>query len=214
MIAVTFAHPSESRDFVRLTHPRPNEIQIFHTGVGGKTCRERLEPFLKSQPIDLLISSGFAGGIDPSLGVGDLLLAENHSAPQLLERAREILIARVGKLATTERVVEGAAERERLAKEHRAVAVDMETEWIARACAAHQIPMLSLRAISDTAAAPFPAPPNVLFNLQRQRTNLLRLTGYLVTHPLAIAGLTRFARQVSSARASLTGGLAILVREL
>jgi len=81
MIAVTFAHPSESRDFVRLIRPQPNETKIFHTGVGGKACRERLEPFLESQSIDLLISSGFAGGVDSSLGVGDLLLAENYSAP-------------------------------------------------------------------------------------------------------------------------------------
>jgi len=132
----------------------------------------------------------------------------------LLGRAQEILIARTGKLATTERVVEGGAERERFARENHAVAVDMETEWIARACAAHQVPMLSLRAISDTAAAPFPAPPHVLFDLQRQKTNLLQLIPYLVTHPLAIARLRRFARQVSSARASLTGGLALLVREL
>ena len=214
MIAVTFAHPSESRDFVRLARPRPNEIKIFHTGVGGKACREQLEPFLESQSIDLLISSGFAGGIDSSLGVGDLLLAENYSAPPFLARAREILIARVGKLATADRVIEGEANRERFALEHHAVAVDMETEWIARACAAHQIPMLSLRAISDTAAAPFPAPPHVLFDLQRQRTNHFQLARYLITHPLAIAGLTRFARQVSSARASLTSGVALLVREL
>jgi adenosylhomocysteine nucleosidase len=214
MIAVTFAHPSESRDFVRVARPRPNHVKIFHTGVGTKASRERLEPFLASQSFDVLISSGFAGGVDPSLGAGDLLLAENYSAPHLLAQAREVLIARVGRLVTTDRVIEDATERARFAEEHQAAAVDMETKWIAAACAEHQIPMISLRAISDTAAAPFPAPPHVLFNIERQKTSLSRLGGYLIRHPLAIPRLTRFARQVSAARASLTGGLALLISEL
>ena len=214
MIAVTFAHPSESRDFVRLMRNRPNEIKIFHTGVGAKACRARLEPFLDGQRLDYLISSGFAGGVDSSLGVGDLLLAENYSDPQLLARARETLGQRVAKLATADRVIEGAAERARFAHEHKAVAVDMESAWIARACAAREIPMLSLRAISDTAAAPFPAPPGVLFDLDRQRTSAFKLTAYLLRNPSAVVRLQRFSKQVATARASLTNALTVLLREV
>ena len=127
----------------------------------------------------MLISSGFAGGTDPSLGTGDLFLAENYSDPQLLALARAVVISRVGKLVTVDRVIEGEAERTRFAREHGAGAIDMETEWIARACAAKNVPMLSLRAISDTAAAPFPAPPNVFFDLERQRTNATGLARHL-----------------------------------
>ncbi|MGB8343194.1 MAG: hypothetical protein WCE51_16540 [Chthoniobacterales bacterium] len=211
MIAITFAHPSESRDFLRLLGERHHEVRVLHTGVGGEACRTEIDPFLDAQRFDFLISSGFAGGADPSLGVADLLLAENFSDPDLLRRARSALISRVAKLVTADRVIDSAAERARLAQEHGAAAIDMETEWIAQACAAREIPMLSLRAISDTIAAPFPAPPEVLFDLERQRTNPWRLTGHLLTHPSAIVGLARFARQVALARTRLATALDELI---
>ncbi len=211
MIAITFAHPSESRDFLRLLGERHHEVRVLHTGVGGEACRAQIDPFLNTQRFDFLISSGFAGGADPSLGVADLLLAENFSDPDLLRRARSALISRVAKLVTADRVIDSAADRARLAQEHGAAAIDMETEWIAQACAAREIPMLSLRAISDTIAAPFPAPPEVLFDLDRQRTNPWRLTGHLLTHPSAIVGLARFARQVALARTRLATALDELI---
>ncbi len=214
MIAVTFALPNESSDFRRLLGARGAEIAILHTGVGKKTCQARLAPFLDARPFALLISSGFAGGVEPSLGAGDLLLAENFSDPQLLARAEEILIARVARLATADRIIEGEAERLALARAHDAAAVDMETQWIAAACAERNLPLLSLRAISDTAAAPFPAPPAVLFDMEKQRTDPFRLLRHLLGHPSEVVRLIRFARQIARARENLTAALALLVREL
>ena len=213
MIAVTFALPSESSDFRRLLGGRHREVAILHTGVGAKICRERIGPFLDTQRFDFLISSGFAGGVASSLGVGDLLLAENFSDPALLARARETVISQVAKLVTADRLIESTAQREQFAREHAAAAVDMETEWIARACVARKIPLLSLRVISDTAAAPFPAPSAVLFDLIRQKTDALKLTAYLARHPLGVVRLVRFARQIAFARANLTTALSVLVRE-
>ncbi len=161
-----------------------------------------------------MVSSGFAGGVDPSLGAGDLLLAENFSDPALLARARTLLTCRVAKLATVDRIVESVAERDAFAREHNAAAVDMETQWIAEACASRNVPFLSLRVISDTAAAPFPAPPQVLFDLERQRTSPMRLLSYLLRHPTGIGRLIRFARQIGSARANLAVALEVVMREL
>lgn len=214
MIAVTFAVPSESQGFRQLLDRSNHEVAILHTGVGEKTTRERIGKFLEGQRFRFLLSSGFAGGVAPSLGVGDLLLAENYSDPQLLARSQDILIAQTGKLATADRVIETAAEREAFARAEHAEAVDMETATIAEACAARQLPMLSLRVISDTAAAPFPAPPAVLFNLARQKTEPLALAAYLARHPGGVVRLMRFARQIGVARNSLTSALAILTREL
>ena len=213
MIAVSFALPSESSDFRRLLGDRHRKVAILHTGVGAEVCRKRIGPFLDAQRFDFLISSGFAGGVAPSLGVGDLLLAENFSDPALLGRAREALISHVANLATADRIIESPAEREQFARQHSAAAVDMETEWIARACAARKIPMLSLRVISDTAAALFPAPPTVLFDLRRQKTDALKLTVYLARHPFGVVRLMRFARQIAFARANLTVALDVIVRE-
>ena len=214
MIAVTFALPDESNEFVRLLRRRDAPVTVFHTGVGEKICRARIEPFLDSQRFDLLISSGFAGGTDPSLGVGELLLAENFSDPELLARAQDLLVSRVGRLVTARRVIESESERAELAGKDAAAAVDMETEWIARACAARKIPMLSLRAISDTAAAPFPLPPTVLFDLARQKTDPLKLTSHLLRHPSHVVRLIRFARQIAAVRQTLGAALFELIVSL
>jgi len=214
MLAVTFALPSESRDFVRLLAGRHQEVEVFHTGVGAALADRRIEGFLDSKPFTLLISSGFAGGVDHSLGVGNLFVAENFSDPKLLEQARELLICRTGKLVSTDRVIENAEERTAFAREHGAHAVDMETEQIASACATRKIPLLSLRAISDSTAAPFPAPASVLFDLERQRTRFRRLAPYLLTRPHAVVRLARFARQIAAARTELAIGLKELIEDL
>src|SRR4051794_39003347 len=133
MIAVTFALPSESKDFVRLLGAGRQGIEVFHTGMGAAVTNARLEALLDSEPVEFLISSGFAGGTDDSLRVGDLLLAGNISDPELLARARELLNCPVGKLATTDRILESAEDRAAFARQHGAVAVDMETETIAQA---------------------------------------------------------------------------------
>lgn len=214
MFAVTFALPNESSAFLSQLGGHNEKVRILHTGVGEKICRERIDPFLDSQSFDLLISSGFAGGADPALDVGDLFWAENFSDPELLARARKVLAHRAGRLVTAPRVIESGSARAKLAREEGAAAVDMETEWIARACAVRKIPMLSLRVISDTTAAPFPVPPEILFDLERQKTKALTLAAHLFKHPSQIVRLIRFARQIAAVRATLGAALYELVVSL
>ncbi|MEO7725051.1 MAG: hypothetical protein ABIU29_10290, partial [Chthoniobacterales bacterium] len=128
-----------------------------------------------------------------------------------VEPGQSPISAHLARLATIDRIIENAAERAQFAREHDAAAVDMETEWIAQACSARKIRLLSLRVISDTAAAPFPAPPAVLFDLERQQTNPGRLGAYLLRHPPAVVRLIRFARQIAAARANLAAALDLFV---
>lgn len=231
MIAIVFALPAESSDFVRLltkpiVHARAGvesirgqihgqPVALFHTGVGEKSCRKHIEDFLRQQQLKYLISTGFAGALDAELLIGDLLLSENFSDPELLASPHlDFADARlfVGKLATVPGIIDSKFERERWAAESGAAAVDMETEFIAAACAAHQVPMLSLRVISDTPAEPFPAPPEVLFDLEKQKTNFARLALYLATHPLAAVRLNAFRQRVALARQTLTSALDRVLR--
>src|SRR4051794_862096 len=100
MIAVTFALPAESADFVRrLESPSLNSregvenirgrlhgklVAVIHTGVGKMVCRQRMEVMFRREKFEWLISSGFAGALEPELRVGHLLVAENYSSPKLL----------------------------------------------------------------------------------------------------------------------------------
>jgi hypothetical protein len=90
----------------------------------------------------------------------------------------------------------------------------METELIARACAEHGIPLLSLRVITDTPREPFPAPPNILFDIERQRTHLLKLARFLLAHPNKIPRLIEFARRIARAQKILATALVQVVRNL
>jgi adenosylhomocysteine nucleosidase len=231
MIAITFALPAESSDFVRrLEQPRlisregvenirgrlhGKLVAVIHTGVGKMVCRERMEVMLRRERFEYLISSGFAGALEKELRVGHLLVSENYSTPKILESPALELANEstfLGRLATVPRMIESAGQRQTLNKRTGAAAVDMETETIAELCAAHELPMLSVRAISDAAGEPFPAPADVLFDLAKQKTNFVRLGGYLLTHPGAFSRLNAFRERIGVARKALADALEKILR--
>jgi nucleoside phosphorylase len=231
MIAITFALPAESSDFVSLLEKpclnsregvesirgliHGKSIAVVHTGVGRKVCCERMEVLLRRERFEYLISAGFAGALDNELRIGNLLVAENFSSPQLLRSPRLDLPADglfIGKLLTASEMIESIAEREQLATKTGAAAVDMETEFIAEACADRELPILSLRAISDTPSEPFPAPAHVLFDVEKQKTDFRRIAFYLVTHPGAFSRLNVFRERVAIARKALATTLERILR--
>jgi len=111
-------------------------------------------------------------------------------------------------------LIDSSEERERIAGETRASAVDMETEFIARACAVHGIALLALRVITDTPTEPFPAPPGVLFDVQQQRTHFGRLARFFLIHPSRMPALIQFARRVARARKTLASALNAVVQAI
>jgi hypothetical protein len=109
-------------------------------------------------------------------------------------------------------MIESAEERNKIAQTTGAAAADMETEFIARACAERGIPLLSLRVISDTPRKPFPAPAKVLFDIDRQRTSVENLALYLLQHPSAIPRLIAFARRIAQAREILANAIVSILQ--
>lgn len=228
---VTFALPDEGRDFVRLLNNPSRgggrlapvrgelsgrEVTVAFTGVGsGEDCRRRLESALESRP-DWVLASGFAGGLSAELKVGDLIIGENHSDPGLVERAFRVLSAlrvRGGVLTTQPMLAETVEAKAALAVVTGAIAVDMETGWIAEACARAGTPMLSLRVISDGAEQAFPAPGHVLFDVARQRPRYARLPLWLLAHPGQIAPFVRFVRGLAPARRKLAKALQAMISD-
>jgi nucleoside phosphorylase len=232
MIAITFALPAESSAFLsqlrnksragrngiqtirsEINH-RP--IEVLHTGVGEKVCCQRLEKFIEDQEFDLLISSGFAGALNDELQVGDLLLARNFSTIELSARQEALsnLPIRVADLSSMPTSIDSRDERNKIARTTGAVAVDMETEFIARVCTARGIPLLSLRVITDTPRQSFPAPAHILFDIAKQRTDLPKLATFFLAHPNRIPRLAQFSRRIVNARKTLANALVAILREL
>ena len=227
-IAVTFALPSESSQFLRRLGNKSRtdrkgisivrgtighrSIEVIHTGVGEKICTERIAKFLENELFDFLISAGFAGSLNHELQVNDLLVAKNFSTIDLKHASLSNVSIYAANMLTVPALIDSNEERERIARESRASAVDMETEFIARACTAHGIPLLALRVITDTPTQPFPAPANVLFDIQQQRTHIAVLARFLLTHPKRVPGLVHFARRVARARKILASALNTVVQ--
>ncbi len=229
MIAITFALPTESSDLRRRLRDARKDgdflsgsiddraVAILHTGVGAKNCSARMEALLHKARPRVVISSGFAGAVAEELQVGDLVLAENFSDQDLLTRAERVLHdlkPRVAKLFTATSIIDSTAERNEIARESGAAAVDMETGSIFGICKAHGVQLLSLRAISDAPNEPFPAPPSVLFDIERQQPSYGRLFAYLLRHPASIGPLLRFSGRIARIRDKLTDAIVALVREL
>ncbi len=232
MIAVTFALPAESSEFLRRLTKKSRAdrngitairgtidertIEVLHTGIGEDICRERIAKFLENQQFDFLISAGFAGSLNNELRVNDLLVAKNFSTIDL-KRAHSLvspLLIHPIDLLTVSAVIDSGEERDRIARESGASAVDMETEFIARACAAHGIPLLALRVITDTPRQPFPAPPSVLFDIAKQRTGLAKLARFFLMHPNRVPHLVQFARRIGRAKKILASALVTILRDL
>jgi nucleoside phosphorylase len=232
MIAVTFALPAESSRFLRRLHNKSRSdhngirivrgeienrtIEVVHTGVGEKICRQRMASFLQDRQFKWLISAGFAGALNDRLDVGDLLLAENFSTAQLSEArvALSTLPIHIADLLTVPSMIDSREERITIAQTTGAAAADMETEFIARACAEHRVPLLSLRVISDTPSEPFPAPSRILFDIERQRTDLGKLAAFFLVRPSRFPRLIHFAKSIARARETLANAIVDVVRSV
>ena len=231
MIAVTFALPDESGVFLKSIRNLRKvsggtlpvyfgmldglEIAVLHTGVGETSARSCLTRFLSDHRPGLLISSGFAGGLDPSLPIGALVVAENFSSLAPLDLARLFFhnsrSVFFGGLTTQSVPAESVSSKRALSSETGALAVDMETAAIAGFCKAASIPFLSVRAVSDTALQPLPLSFSIWFDSVEQKARVSSLLLYLVAHPALIPDFYRFVCGVFSAKKILAAELRKLI---
>lgn len=226
MIAVTFAVRPESAAFLNqlygLKAVAPGSFPVFsgrlgaedvlvcHTGMGASSVRASLPEAIGPHRLRGLVATGFAGALDPSLAVGDIVADRHLSAPLLLETA-VALGARPLSFASRDEVAGTAREKQSLARETGAQVIDMESAAIAEICRERHIPFLAVRAISDTARRDFPVPPRILFDFSRQRSRPLALATYLATHPARVPAFAHFVSDLVQARQRLTDFLAPLL---
>jgi len=78
-ILVCFALKEEVALFRKITADKPNVATIV-TGIGRKNAEKSLREFLATHSPELVLTCGFAGGLNPDLKLGDVIF-ETVNAP-------------------------------------------------------------------------------------------------------------------------------------
>jgi adenosylhomocysteine nucleosidase len=159
--------------------------------------------------VNAVVSFGFAGGLDPALRPGAVIIPTSVLSGATTYSADPALAERFGGL-TGHRLIAGrvaavdAATKSYLHATTQAHAIDLESGSVARIALAHGLPFVVVRAISDSAATSLP--PAALLALDGQgRINLIRVLGSLLRQPSQLPSLLRLASDAARARRALSG---------
>lgn len=213
MIAVAFALEFEGAYF-RAKYDARLRLSIWHFGAMGVSAAAVAEKKLATSRPDLLISAGFAGALQETLAVGDLVIGQNYTDPAILERLDLSARWRVGDLVTVPAILESEADKRRVGQESGAMVADMETQLLADLCRAREVPMLSMRCISDAVADDMPVPAPVLLNPKTGRPEPLLLFRHLISNPTCVTGFNRLVKNSRAAQAGIASGLEEILPQL
>jgi adenosylhomocysteine nucleosidase len=213
MIAIAFALEFESACF-RARHDPRLRVGVWLLGAMGPGAAQNLERRLNGAMPALLISAGFAGGLQPGLRPGDLILGENHSDPEVVSKLSLPHGWRVGCVSTAEGILERAEDKKLLGMRTGCLAGELETAHLARICAERGLSMLSVRCISDTMEDDLPVPADILLNPKTGRPDPLGLFRYLISHPSSVPGFKRLLKDSRVAQNELAKGLEEILPQL
>jgi adenosylhomocysteine nucleosidase len=198
-----FAVKQEAEAFERLLHTLPS-TRILLTGMGRRNAETWLSRALVGELPRLVVSAGFAGGLNPQFPSGAVLFSadpESNLDPGL--RAAGGVAAR---FYCADRVAITAAEKKELRERTGADAVEMESQVIRDLCRKRGIPSATVRVILDAAGEELPLDFNALMD-DELRLDSRKLALTVAKSPLAIARLLRFKKQVRAASQRLAAVL-------
>ena len=153
LIAVCFALPEEAGPFQKRCGER---IPVFFTGIGKANAEKAVRDYLKDHSPGLLLTCGFAGGLDPQLQIGDVVF-ETSSGDSGDVHARLVAAgAKPGRFFCADRIATTAAQKKKLREETGADAAEMESGAVQSVCRERGIACATVRVISDTAGEDLP----------------------------------------------------------
>ena len=163
-----------------------------------------------------VVSFGVCGALDPSLAVGDLVIADGVDAlaadPAWRAELRQSLPNSRGGLAAGGNAIVGSvAAKTALRQSTGASIVDMESRAVAQAAAAAGLPFLVVRAVSDTAAFALPRAAQAGFRPDGE-PDIAAVLRALALRPWELPALIRTASDAEKAFRSLTRAARALAR--
>jgi adenosylhomocysteine nucleosidase len=199
-------------------------IVLVRSGVGRQRAEDAtLQVIDRFQP-STLVSIGYAGAVQPGLNVGDLVIADTiieekkkgkySPNSDWLNRAKGVSCpegfkAVVGGLLTVDNVIHDSQSKQELGKNYSVQAVEMETSAIAKVAEEKDVPLLSLRVISDRLDQELLDSSSFLGSDGEIST--LKAGWYVLTHPGSIESALSLRSQTQIATQALTKFLSDLL---
>jgi nucleoside phosphorylase len=204
---VCFAVKEEARFFDRMAAGRP-QVRILLTGMGPRNAERSVRTAVAQERPGLVLSCGFAGGLNPGLTTGTIL----YSADDGLNLADGLRAAgaRLGRFYSATRVAVTADEKRKLRKATGADAVEMESQVIRAICREQSIPSATVRVILDPVGEDLPLDFNELMTPD-QRLSHRKMALALMRSPSKLGGLLRLQKQNEAAAQRLADVLARVV---
>jgi len=191
-LLVCFATKTEANPLRRLLIGRTGR-RVLLTGIGEANARAALTRYLEAEQPALVLSCGFAGGLDPALAFGQVVF--NADEQCALTPALRAAGAASASFCCVARVLTTAAAKQVIRQTTRADAVEMESAVIRACCQARGIPSATVRVISDTATEDLPLDFNRFLD-QERRMRHASLLLELLKSPRHINSLLRFHRRM------------------
>jgi adenosylhomocysteine nucleosidase len=186
------------------------------SGIGPVAAAEGARRLVRSGA-RALVSWGVAGGLDPELAPGTLVLPEAVISPEgrvfptaheWRERVRAALAVSHavcgGRLLTCREPLRSTDAKARAFHETAAVAVDMESSAVAEVAASQRLLFLAVRAIVDTAADVVPRAALMAASPGSGNLRVGRLLTALAGAPSELPALLRLAGRYRAARRALS----------
>jgi adenosylhomocysteine nucleosidase len=220
-IAIIAALEREVRPLIRRWKPRmieqnsrryrvyeSGETALICGGIGAEAARRATEAIIREVNPMRVISVGFAGALNRSLQVGDVL--QPRTVINAVDGVRTDVGSGEGILLSASTVV-GKEQKVRFAKAYDAGAVDMEAAAVAQGAQARGVEFAALKAISDDASFDLPEFDRYVAGDGSFRG--VRFAGHVALRPWLWSSTITLARNSSKASAALCGALADYLAE-
>ena len=212
-IVVCFALKEEAAPFHKIAAGRPGIFTLI-IGIGRQNAGKSVRRFLESCSPELVLTCGFAGGLNPDLKVGDVIFESGMQKAESGNLEERLLAAgaKPAKIFCADRIATSAMEKWQLCVDTGADAVEMESAAIHAVCAEKNIPCVTVRVISDTAHEDLPLDFNALAKPDKS-LDFWKIFFAIARSPGKIGALMKLQKKTSFAAKQLAAVLEKIISE-
>jgi len=190
-------------------------ILVALIGMGQRIARENTETLFRHFRPKAFVLAGYGGALVTPLKVGQVLISNNFSSPEVLPFLRLLNGFDFAGFSTADVVVGTPEERTRFARLFPGQVIEMETAAVAEIVREREIPFMALRVITDEYQHLLPVRALAAgFDPERGRPTPFRLLAHLALHWNEIRPFAKFVANLSVARKYLILFLKQLNEEL